>query len=322
MKTRLDQDRIGFLLSIWEGLIKYDALKQKTDTSKCSEQIFMELMNICTNDTYEDLNKKGSCGGIGKVNFPGLDVGIRNKFAYSVTSNNTNEKIYSDLETFKRFNYIEHFPLGIKFFILGTEKPNPNKVKTSKFSFFDKEKDILSFKDLSYQLNDLQAENPERFSKSINFLIEQFISNLPTLFNIPATREEEPLKGLTRFIECLENFKFQLAQFEKGTGIELINTLLINCIGDPHYKPHENFIIRITPIFNDFADFLDNFKKSNYSEQQLNSVKLHYEPVRDRAKLYVSKLELGGHDKREPHYTLIKILNRIHSFLFPGNFLM
>lgn len=164
--------------------------------NKISEGTAMALLNLVYGLKLEDLNSK-------TANFPGVDLGDSENalVAFQVTSENTNAKLISSLETFRNAYYKKQFPNGIRFFIISNDKKRkPKSVRFAEFNdIFNPLTDILFPSDILKKIETIYQTDRQRFENIRDLLVNEF-EDRPT--------REVKSKALINFNSPEEKFAF------------------------------------------------------------------------------------------------------------------
>ncbi|MBD3905410.1 SMEK domain-containing protein [Chryseobacterium sp. Ch-15] len=144
------------------------------DINRISEGIALKLLNLVFDYELIDLNLE-------RINYPGIDLGDYevSKLAFQVTSQSTNAKILSSLRSFRKENYKEQFPNGVKFFIINNTKKSKKYIKGFEdFSdIFNPKTDIVYPQDLVEIIKNIYHRDEVRFAEIRKFLIKEFGEN-------------------------------------------------------------------------------------------------------------------------------------------------
>ena len=298
MKTQIEDIKIGFLFSIWKGMIEYSNANSKTDPNKDSERILLRIFKILYDPNFEDLNQDGSCGGIGKRNFPGADIGRLNGECYSITSKKTTKKIIDGLEKFKSEKLLSHFPDGIKFFILdlGIKKPELSEKLCKRFSFTNSQ--VINFLDLAREIELVRERNSPLYDKMVQVLVDEFVSIFPTLFATNSnTKEviESIKKGIELFSRDIEQYEFRKG-FGSLTGINgLISDLnLCSQDGDSLWPRFAAKLNSILFGFNQVIQDIDSLTNQTDKQQLIGLAQSKYQQISrgiDRFEIFLNSAD-------------------------------
>lgn len=144
------------------------------DINRISEGTALKLLNLIFGYELIDLN-------IEKFNYPGIDLGDTKyaKVAFQITSQSISSKIVSSLKTFRKENYKERFPNGIKFFIINNKKKSKKNLKAYELfsDIFDPETGIIYPQDLIEIIKNIYYQNEVQFTEIKKFLIKEFGEN-------------------------------------------------------------------------------------------------------------------------------------------------
>ena len=152
MNLQKSQDRINELMSRFVAQVKGAKAMRRTDINRVSEDVLIPLFAEVYGHT--DLRNLNVSEG---PNFPAIDLGDeKTRTAYQITSRFRSEKIKDTIEKFVDHKLYEKYD-HLVIYIL-TEKPETyhgrglDDIIQDKFSF-DKEKDILDYRDLLEQIS-------------------------------------------------------------------------------------------------------------------------------------------------------------------------
>ena len=186
-KKKQQIDIVINLLAKWSRTIEFNNMIEYYDINKTAEGLITQLMNLTFGLKLSNLNND-------KVNHPGIDLGDKeNKIAFQVTSRKDAEKIRENLKTFVEKKYNDIYTNGIKFLILTAEnksisfgKNPPNKI----YPQFNKDTDIIIFKDIIKKIDSLYDEDYNRF-EAIKSVLEREIGK--DTISAKVNTEELPL---------------------------------------------------------------------------------------------------------------------------------
>ena len=164
MNLKKSQDRIKELMTKFVTAIKVARAGDRTDINCESENVLIPLLSeIYGHTELKNLNvSEGS-------NFPAIDLGDeKTRTAYQITSTPTSEKVKDTLKKFVNHNLYERYDRLVIYIL--TEKQNIyqgwqfDKIIQRKFSF-DKESDILDYRDLLKEISGFSLEQSRKVEK-------------------------------------------------------------------------------------------------------------------------------------------------------------
>ena len=160
MKQQSELQTIIELMSRWLSQVRLNTALTFYDINKISEDFSCKLLNLIFDYELVNLNLK-------QANFPGIDLGDKTKgmVAFQVTSRIDGEKIRETLRMFVGRKYNNIFVNGIKFFILNQDtvkfgNQNPENI----YYEFNKQKDILTDKDIIKEIQYIYNKNSDKFN--------------------------------------------------------------------------------------------------------------------------------------------------------------
>ncbi|MFP7657355.1 SMEK domain-containing protein [Chryseobacterium proteolyticum] len=182
-------------LSNWVTEVVLSNASGYFDINRISEGFSLRLLNLIFNHSLIDLNLE-------KVNYPGIDLGDseNSKVAFQITSQTSSSKIISSLKTFRKENFIEVFPNGIRFLIINNKKKSKRSIKAfEEFKdIFNPKADILYPEDLIHLIKNFYYQDGERFNQIKILLQKEFGANQP----------EVKIKNLISFESSDEKISF------------------------------------------------------------------------------------------------------------------
>lgn len=170
MNKKQQLDLIVRLLSQWNSMVQLHNAISHYDINVLSEGLAAELLNIIYGLKLTNLNEK-------KDNFPGLDLGDEKaKKAFQVTSRTDSRKILETLERVQKNKHDKIYKNGIYFFVLteSKEKIRFGKASINKYSFFNRDENILTFRDIIKKVKSLYDSDKQKFDLVTNVLKREF----------------------------------------------------------------------------------------------------------------------------------------------------
>lgn len=189
MKQQSELQTIIELMSRWLSQVRLNTALTYYDINKISEDFVCKLLNLIFNYELVNLNSE-------QVNFPGIDLGDKTKdmVAFQVTSRTDGEKIRKTLKMFVKRKYDKIFVNGIKFFILNQDTvklgyQNPKNI----YYKFNKQKDILTDKDIIQEIQEIYNKNPDQFNAIKQLLALEF-GDVTNVVNSEASTSQSKLE--------------------------------------------------------------------------------------------------------------------------------
>ena len=187
MNLKKSQDRINELMSIFVVQVKGAGRMSLTDINRVSENVLIPLLSEIYGYTeLKNLNVEDS-------NFPAIDLGDKEaKTAYQITSTPSSEKIKNTLQKFVEHELYKEYDRLIIYILTEKQKTYQGRgfdeIIQGKFSF-DKEVDILDYRDLLKEISGFSSVDESR--RVENILEEHFGETEYTRPLDPDTQDDE-----------------------------------------------------------------------------------------------------------------------------------